>query len=407
MSSNKNTLLLWLHFTKGVAIAIAALVLKSIVSLFVWFTYAADGPLGEMENYAIYIVIFISSLFVYNSVIGILFTYDFSSAKRFLEDFKNPTQRKIPFIFSDKYFFIESLSTLLTLSLSALLGACPEITGMFYFKEGKSPYASGFFPFIFTLLIVSVIILFARYETVRYWKALYAKENLKELQSKPRLIIRIAAIVILYPIVFPYMPLLLYVFLTVAGIFNSLSKILTVPGLVLIILFIFAAIFGIFVLLAIRKRKRFFREVKGIVKDHGFTMSEIKNPYVSLLSKSKQCSFTVTYNKTDFDCVVLGHIFYSIPVCFTADGEGFFRYRLGTKRHNITLEHRFEYSANENATKILIISPSPKHALIIDRDKEKRLFNAEKLWSFVIYEDEAFAGTLDRMCLGRYDDKKV
>ena len=67
------------------------------------------------------------------------------------------------------------------------------------------------------------------------------------------------------------------------------------------------------------------------------------------------------------------------------------------------MEKHFEYSAPGNGKKIMIIHPTPKYAYLCDPQfkKEKRVYNADCVWSFVAYEDEAFIGAVDRDCLGR------
>ena len=61
---------------KGFGISIFAIILKSVVSFSCWQMYATDSIFGHLENYTIYIIAFIASFFVYNSVIGISMTFD-------------------------------------------------------------------------------------------------------------------------------------------------------------------------------------------------------------------------------------------------------------------------------------------------------------------------------------------
>ena len=100
---------------------------------------------------------------------------------------------------------------------------------------------------------------------------------------------------------------------------------------------------------------------------------------------------------------MIGNPRYRVPVCFISETDGYFRHRLGTKKHNITLQTKFNYSLEGDGKKILIISPVAKDAFILDGDKERRIFNADRLWDFVTYEPEAFIAALERDCLGRYD----
>lgn len=68
------------------------------------------------------------------------------------------------------------------------------------------------------------------------------------------------------------------------------------------------------------------------------------------------------------------------------------------------MQRHFEYSAPGENRKLMIINPTPKYAFICDPEfeKEKRLYNSDKLWNFVVYEAEAFLGATDRGSLGKY-----
>ena len=92
-----------------------------------------------------------------------------------------------------------------------------------------------------------------------------------------------------------------------------------------------------------------------------------------------------------------------VPVCFSSSSEGYFRYRLGTKNHHITLSLTFNYEIDGDGIKILILEPVPKRALVCEGEREKVLFNADKLWDCVVYEEDAFIGTMERYCLGKAD----
>ncbi|MBE6644884.1 MAG: hypothetical protein E7612_05840 [Ruminococcaceae bacterium] len=108
--------------------------------------------------------------------------------------------------------------------------------------------------------------------------------------------------------------------------------------------------------------------------------------------------------KAIYDCLVIGHLKREVPICFISESEGYFRLRLGTAKHNITIQKHFVYSTPGNGKKIMIINPTPKYAYICDlgEEQEKRIYNAEKVWDYVAYEAEAFIGALDRGCLGNY-----
>lgn len=395
---NKNSKF-WIYALKGIGIGAMALLLKTLVSFAILIYYSGENLIGDIPNYAIHIVCFIASILIYNSVFGIFLTFDKSSLNEFITNDKfDSAFRKI---FYHKNLLAEGIATIAFTSLAAALGASKEIAGMFYFDEGVSPHSNGIIPFCMTAVITFLLFSLGRYEATRYWSVLKRQGILDDAITMKKLIIRLMIIAIAYPVAFPFLPLIAFVFIT---LFRTAVTIVTAPLLLLAIFVLIAALVALKLLFVIKKRKTFINNLKTTVRQHGFTLSEIQNPYASLFNTKKQCGFTVTNKKTTYDCVVLGHLLKSVPICFTSNSEGYFRYRLGTKRHNITMQKHFDFEANGSGIKILIINPTPKHAYIcdIESDNEKRLFNADKLWNYVAYEAEAFIGALDRDCLGKY-----
>ena len=390
---------------KGLGVSVLALILKAVVSLATWQRYATGSMFGDLENYAIFIICFVCSLFVYNSVIGISMTYDVFLRDEVMESTKDSKGELPSFskIFGYKTFLVETAVITGILTLAAGLGASSEIFGMFYTGDGLSPYSSGIYPALVTFFIVLFLCFFARFESVRYWKSLYRTANLDLIESKTRLILRVIFIVVTYPIVLPFLPLLAYAVVTVFGAVAAVAVAMTVPVFILTVALLILALWLFKVFIAIRRRARFLEKMKDAAAKMRFNVTEIKNMKSSLFTTKRKCTFSLIRENERYDCLIIGHPRYSIPVCFTSEKRGYFRHRIGTPKHNITLESKFDYSLDTENRKILIISPTPKHAFIVEDGKEKRLFTADKLWDFVVYESDGFVGALERDCLGRYD----
>ena len=387
-----------LYFLKGIGAGIFALFVKQITAFITLSFYTGEFLLGDIPNFAICIVLFISSILVYASTFRVIFSFDLTAAQDYLEGAREGESKKA---FFNLGFIWQAIGAVLITSLLAVFGSAFEIAGMFHVGEGKSPYSSGFVPFIVTVVITALLALFERYEACRWWVSLDKEKNLEELTRKPKITFRVLTVFLIYPIATPFIPLFAFM---VATLFQTVPIFLSTPIAVAIIAVIISAVIAIRYILTVRKRKNFFDRVRTIVREHGFEISDIKNPYISLIKTKKKCLFTVKTKKDTFDCIVLGRMRRGVPVCFTTGSLGYYRYRIGTKKHNITFERHFEYEVMGDGKKILIISPSPKHAYILDKeaDKEKRLYNSDKLWDFVAYEDEAFISALDRGCLGKY-----
>ena len=197
-----------------------------------------------------------------------------------------------------------------------------------------------------------------------------------------------------------------YVVVTIAGAIASVAISMTIPVFVIVVIGFCFGLWWLRVLIAIRKRKKFLAKMKESAAKMRFTVTEIKNPAISFISKKKKCTFSLIRDKEIYDCLIIGNPRYRVPVCFISESKGYYRHRIGLPKHNITLESKFDYSLDGDNKKILIISPTPKHAFVTEGEKEKRLFTADKLWNFVLYESDGFVGAMDRDCLGRYDSNR-
>ena len=395
---------LYFSALKGLGVAAFALILKALVSLSTWRTYAAGGMFGDFENFIIYIIVFVASLLVYNSVYGISMSFDVFARDRVMEATED-THTDMPSIrrvYAYKDFWIEAAAISLVMFIAALLGAFPEIFGMFYLGEGYSPYKSGIFPALIMLVITLGTCLIARYEAVKYWKHLLRTLNIEAIESKTKLILRVAVIFVLYPLVLPFLPLIFFVALVIWSVIEAAAVAMTVPIFILTVILVILGLWWLRILFAMRKRNKFFKKMKLSAEKKDFSVENIKNSARSIISRRYKCTFTLIRDKERYDCLVIGHPSFRVPVCFTSDGRGYYRHRIGTPKRNITLESKFDYSFDSEGKKLLIISPTPKHAFIYEYGKEKRLFTADKLWDCVVYEAEGFIGAIERDCLGRH-----
>ena len=409
MNDNKNIKKpLYFSFFRGIVTALSALVLKSTVSFAILLTYAANTLVEDMPNYLMYIVVFISSILVYNSVFSLFLTFDKTACQSFFDTAEGNTD----FIsaLKSKSFLIQITTVSLLMAVISALGAAPEIAGMFYFESGKSPYSTGIIPLSATLILVPIIFIFQKYEAARYWKILKKEGNLQEIENKKKIVFRAAVICIAYPLVLPYLPTVAYFLIS---LFRIAITLFSAPAVIIFIVVVILSLFFIKILISLNKRRLLLKRLRTLSKELSIELSDIKNPYRSLLNYRKSCSFTMKTMDDLFHCTLLGTTRRGVPVCFTSENTGYYRYRIGTKKHNITLEKQFEYGKETKGKKIVVICPTPKEVLLCDQNKEKRLFNAEKMWDSIVYEADAFLAAIDRECLGRHstvayqDDVKI
>ncbi len=389
-----------LYFFKGIFAGIFALVVKQLTAFITLSFYTGEFVVGDIPNFAICIVLFLSSILVYSSAFRVVFSFDMSAATDYLTCTSEGDTAKRA-LFLNRTFIPEAVGASLITSLFAVFGSAFEIAGMFHFGDGKSRFSEGIIPFAVTLIITSLASLLSRYEACRFWRSLEKEKNLESVTNKFKILLRVLAVFMIYPLATPFLPLAFFMLVT---LFQAVPLFITGPIAIGILAALILSVIVIKYILTVKIRKNFFLRVRDVVRQHGFEISDIQNPYISLLRTRRKCTFTVKTKKETFDCIVIGRIRRGVPVCFTTGSLGYFRYRIGTKKHNITFERYFEYDTSGEGKKILIICPSPKHAFICDGEtgKEKRLYNSDKLWEFVAYEDEAFISALDRECLGKY-----
>ena len=82
---NKNSFLLWTYVAKGVAIGLFALAIKLIASFACVAVYAQKGIVGDLPDFISDIAIFVASLFIYNSIFSLAFSFDKSAVNEYLE----------------------------------------------------------------------------------------------------------------------------------------------------------------------------------------------------------------------------------------------------------------------------------------------------------------------------------
>lgn len=396
--NNENQTPFWTYIAKGIAIGVFALIIKLISSFACMAVYAQKGIVGDLPDFAADIAIFAASFFIYNSIFSLFLSFDKSACEEYLIAEESDISSKK--LFFSKSFLSEIIPIVLIISVASACGASWEIFGMFHVAEGKSPHASGFLPFLVSLALTTLFLLYERYEAIRYWKVLKKQSNLDELTGKGKIIIRLV-LIFTYPLTVPYLPLLAYLLFTSVSIITILFA---APLLLLGCVLIIAAFFAAKLLFSMKNRRDFFKSLTTLIRQNSFEISEITNPYSSLFSRKKKCYFSIKTKQGSFDCLVIGNIRRAVPICFTSDTEGYYRHRIGTQRHNITMQRHFDYSIPGESRKIMIINPTPKYAYICDPEckKEKRLYNSDKLWNFVVYEAEAFLGAIDRGSLGKF-----
>ena len=400
-----------LGISRGASACILTFVLYKITALAVKImatTGGAGAIFNGLPNWAIYLTIAVSAPLIYNSVIIAFAYYSRDERALFVNGLEESGAREIYFIsemreiFSSAETHVEATASTLPLLLIAAIGGFSEIPRIF-FPGGE--HDAGFIAPLVLLLPCLISFYLSRYEARRLWLRLWREKNPKKLSTLWGLALRFAIIFILYPVVYPWAPLLIFVLFSLGAIIAELSNALSILGLIAAVAAVIAIALGIRLLSALHRRKKFLKRLRSICSANGARLSEIKNPYISFLDESRDCAFTVEYGEEKFDCILISIVNKGTPFTFTSATGGYFRHRLGTKNHFIGYDTHVSFFHTGDGAPLIIMSPTPKYVYVEDMGSCKRIISWERIFGYTVHDEESFLGGLDRKCLGKSEPK--
>ena len=359
-----------------------------------------NGLLSSFPNYATYITIAIGHFFIYNSFVLAFSAFDKEERERFLDTAGKQVYfgEEIGKIIRSASFITEALATAVLLSLTALLGAF-SCFGRIFYEDGR--WDGGWFPIVVLVPVCLVLLLLSKYEARRYWVSLKLIGEVEAKLDRPwRLFFRLALICILYPTVFPFSPLLVFIIWNFISVIIKVTDTITVFGTIAAIIALFIIVYVISLLSVTRKRKKFLRSLRAVCAENGYTVSEPKAPYSAFI-KTRPTSFLLEAEGKKYECILIPTLHKRTPFIVNSATGGYFRHRIGSKNHHFTINHTIDFFGSGEGERIVILSPTPKYVLIVEGKIEKRLVSGDKLWDFIIYSEESFISAIDRHCLGR------
>ncbi len=392
------------YFMRGVTSVILALLLSKLAYLnLVWISTPFDSVFRQLPLWAIKLLCAVAFLLVYNSLVHFLTLYDRRERESFLAEKRSVTfPSELLRIMRSPMFILETAGAVLFVIILCLFGAVGEIVGVFFIDTEPTRAVELLLPTLIYAPSFFLISLFCRYEIRRYFVRLAITDNLAVLDSRVKMALRLGTIILLYPTVFPYAPLLIYVALSFVNIFMSLSALLTAVGLILAVLALILLAVFIAYAKAIRGRLKFIKKMTALCAERGFTVEGMTSPVKSFFRHEVGVSFTLRRGEEVFDCRFLSTVWRGAPLCFTSERHAYILHRLGTKNHHISINHNIEWGFSSEGTKIILVSPMPRRVLAIAANGATRvLTQGDKIWDAVLYDTEAMLGALDRDCLGR------
>ena len=348
-----------------------------------------------LPEYVIFLTVSISAVFIFNSVVLMFSTFDKDEIESFLEnDTESPSFKDaVKLVFTTPHFLTELITTLTLISLTALIGGFSEIGSTFF----DGTHRGGWFPLVIITPICFVLFLSAKYEARRYWHYLNRINDIEKVTLPKYFYKRFLLIFFLYPLVFPYSPLLVFFAYSFASIIISIFGALTLIGLVVITISLLLFLFIIPKLKSRSRKKRFIRSVNEIATQVGYSVS-----WHSDNSDKRIFKFNLTYGEKEFNCLVIGTKRRGVPLVFTSVTNAYFEHRLGTEEHHISISRHIDFFLHGNGTKIIIVNPSPKHVFVTDGIRMQRLSSSDRIWNHTIHDDVSFLGAMERKCLDKF-----
>jgi len=392
---------LWLYPIRALAVLAIFMLLRTLTAMRI-YSLGLDDPGGmNLPSQVPYIFVLITNAFILNSILYLFSTYDHTAARRYKE---NLTERRVYFIPEIKkilssYEFISETAVLIAgVCLFSSFGWLAEGYACFFGKYEAPELYRTLLPLATFIPTVFFTSLLSRYEARRYWCQLINIRNFSRLDEKLPLILRSLAILIMYPLVFPYAPFVVYMLITVFAVLAKIARVLTVLGVALVGAFIFLITVGLSRLKFISRRRDFISAVAAIADE--------KKNTIQILSKEerkeKKHDFTYTEGELVYDVKIL-YARRGVPLFFTAKNDAFFRHRIGTKNHHLTMERHFDYSLAGENRKALVIIKFPKNVFVASDGASRKMVAGDKMWDTVIFDEQTFLGSAERSCLERFN----
>lgn len=352
----------------------------------------------DFPLWSVYFIILLGSLLTYNSLVRHFRLYDAHLRSKYFENL-NTGKRFSEYrqILRTPEFLLESGGAIALFSLFAPLG-------VFYEAELLFAFAGGFrYAFIYVIYITAFLLinLNAQYETHRHWKQLHETRSLDSLNSRWRFALKLAFILLIYSFTIPLSPVLVFLCINVYTIMSAVLGLFSTVGL---LIFVVAGAFFILAfpkLRALATRRKFIKRLKTSVERSDYELCDLRSERGLGLGRTGALRFTLKYGEKVYSCRLLPIEKRRLPLYFTSEKNAHFLYRIGGKKHFVSLARHFDYGVEGDGKAILILAPEPKYVFVSSDGSEKRLFTGDRMWRFTVFEGDSFFGAMDRHCLDK------
>lgn len=395
----------FLYLLRGALIFVITLLIKTVTNIQVIAISQNEDIMRSQSATTLaifYAVAILGVWLIYGTATYVLSLYDRDAADRFFSRHVSEVKfiEEAGYIIKSPEFLLETGASIFLSLFSALLGGFFETERLLAIAGIEDQTLRVLLTTVINLAVLTFISLFQRYEIHRYWRDLRRIGDTDKLRSPLRMGIHLSAL-LLYPLVYPYALLPIYVFLTFAGIASVFMQAYGLVGLIVTVLLIITFSFLIPRYKRRRAKDKFLKKLATVAAENGYIFENVtatdvdghRRPQFSLEKDGKVFYFRF------FDTLRRG-----TPLYFTSDREGYFLHRLGTKKHHVSLSHRFEYGFETETPgdKLLVIIRYPKRVYAQSDNATRPLVGGDKLWDYTVFEPETLIAHVDRKCLGRY-----
>jgi len=349
---------------------------------------------SKLDDRIVNIIALFALIFTLPSVIQAFAVYDVEER----DDFLFRGQKKFHFwkeVLSVMHSFAFICETLVFFAFIALLPVLPinlgysNITGALLYGQALSAakqkiiICTVMLPFVFLseLLVRTVV----RKDFLAM--QLTGQKFPGTIKSTLLLILRLAAIAVIYAVGFMVFPLYL----------GNAPAALMILGMILSPLLAVMLLLGaLSYVSAYRARRKFIKSLEKLCREKGFALSEIKKPLSFIFWCNKDFNFTVSAHGKAYDCKFISGIHKKSPVMLDIFGAGvwihYFRIR---GKEIFKYVHRFEYAFESENAKILIISPEPKEIFLGENNRRRRIDTGDSIGKYKLFNEKGFLRSLE------------
>lgn len=192
------------------------------------------------------------------------------------------------------------------------------------------------------------------------------------------------------------------------------------PTTLLAVAVIFAVVWLLSVIRALRIRRKFIRKLKKVCKAENIEISDIRRPYLSvILRKNHDFHFTVKQDGKTYACKMIAALSKSAQMVFLDEDIGYFKHGFQFRKQDIVFfrpKFYHSFDAEDADKKIYIISPVPYEIravatqitfqsegtdFITESKRFRVLDNASALYGGTLFSGDGFISAIKRHCLDK------